>query len=58
VYFTGANMSELTYEKKIGTTTFIITPTFSEKISIEELIKSAIKRDIELRVQTEKTRLS
>jgi hypothetical protein len=51
-------MTELTYEKKFGTTTFIITPRFSEKTSIEDIIKIAIKRDIELRVQTEKTKLA
>jgi hypothetical protein len=46
---------EQTYTKKIGNTTFIVTPHFSEERTVEDIIKNAIKRDIQLLSQTEKT---
>jgi hypothetical protein len=47
-------MDKQTYEKKVGGTTFIITPRFLQERKLEDIIKSAIKRDIQLISQNDK----
>jgi hypothetical protein len=39
-----------TYEVKIGTTTFVVSRRYSGTQSLEEVLKSAIKRRIEAEV--------